>query len=544
MRAIDLYSGIGGWTVGLRMAGVDVVKCYDWWRPAIDTYNKNLPPIAFPQDIRELEPSDIDVTNIDIVVGSPPCTQFSYSNRGGGGDVKDGLKDISKFLEIVEHLKPKLWAMENVPRVKKVLEVELAAGGQLERYRDLVKVIEVVDASEFGTPQRRRRMIAGDFPFDLLTSYRDSTPTITLGNVLDRLHSKRPKDPIYDIALPQRLLTDMANEDSLDREEKRINREAKFFHPVYNKMPFPEPKNRPARTVTALCTRVSRESIVITDPENSRVYRRLNVRERACLQGFPITYQIQGRSHAEKIKLVGNAIPPPLTYHIAHAMKGTKARYLPSLSKKSPDIRSSNSDAIITTPTTRARTFPTNRTFRAALPNLRFGSGVRFELVNRIDITHVGWEVRFFFGSSKDIQIVALDSNLWTRLQRADFFVELVGPIDSGIDSVVELIGSATAAEIQENWTRRSKGLGPFRVVDALGKWSKNVGSALRAVPKEPLERFVRSACGFDATAPRKNGLSKLLDHAPQITAGFVCGAWFNVRGPLKHHTRQKDKSV
>ena len=173
MKAIDLYSGIGGWSIGLRMAGIDVVRCYEWWQPALDTYNKNLPPVAISQDIRALNPVDIDIGKIDIVVGSPPCTQFSYSNRGGGGDIEDGLKDISKFLDVVHHLKPKFWAMENVPRAKRVLESELADGGQLQRYRELVKVIEIVDASEFGVPQKRRRMIAGNFPFALFDSYRE-----------------------------------------------------------------------------------------------------------------------------------------------------------------------------------------------------------------------------------------------------------------------------------------------------------------------------------------------------------------------------------
>ena len=41
MRAIDLYAGIGGWSLGLRLAGVEVVSSYEWWRPAIDTHNGN-----------------------------------------------------------------------------------------------------------------------------------------------------------------------------------------------------------------------------------------------------------------------------------------------------------------------------------------------------------------------------------------------------------------------------------------------------------------------------------------------------------------------
>lgn len=537
MRAIDLYSGIGGWTIGLDMAGINVVRCYEWWDKALDTYNKNLHAVAVPQDIRALEPTLIDVGNIDIVVGSPPCTQFSYSNRGGSGDIVDGLKDIAKFLEVVEYLKPKYWAMENVPRVKKVLEIELAPGGQLEQHADLVSVLEVVDVSEFGVPQRRRRMIAGDFPFGLLESYREATPEITLGHVLEELHARNPRDPIYDLEFGENELTDMANEEPLDGEETRMNREAKRFHPVYNKMPFPDPVDRPARTVTALCTRVSRESIVIADPDDPGEYRRLNVRERASLQGFPANYQLQGRSHAEKIKLVGNAIPPPLTYLIAHAMQGTSPDSVAPLSSIAPRLESTVDDVIPTVPTTQGRTYQSNRSFRAALPNLRFGSGMRFELANQTRSTWVDWEVRFFFGSSKDIRSIPLHVDFWDRLQRTGFFAELSEPIGRGVDTLVDLIGESTPIDIQRVWSRRSSGISPFDIVDSLGDWSIEIREGLREVPEEDIETFIANVCGYEIEGSRKNGLGKLLDNSIEITAGLICGTWFNVEGPLRSPT-------
>ena len=87
LKAIDLYSGIGGWSVGLEAAGIEVVRCYEWWDRALDTYNQNLSPVAKLQDIRSLKPEEISCGDIDVVVGSPPCTQFSYANRGGSGDI-------------------------------------------------------------------------------------------------------------------------------------------------------------------------------------------------------------------------------------------------------------------------------------------------------------------------------------------------------------------------------------------------------------------------------------------------------------------------
>ena len=42
MRAIDLYSGIGGWSLGLTLSGIDVVESYEWWKPAAETHERNL----------------------------------------------------------------------------------------------------------------------------------------------------------------------------------------------------------------------------------------------------------------------------------------------------------------------------------------------------------------------------------------------------------------------------------------------------------------------------------------------------------------------
>src|SRR5260221_2028685 len=120
--AIDLYSGIGGWTLGLKNACIAVLSSYEWWKDANRTHNINFGTNHKEINIRELKMSELPNPNkIDFVVGSPPCTQFSYANRGGNGDLADGLIDINKFLEVVQYLQPKYWAMENVPLLAKIL---------------------------------------------------------------------------------------------------------------------------------------------------------------------------------------------------------------------------------------------------------------------------------------------------------------------------------------------------------------------------------------------------------------------------------------
>ena len=107
VKAIDLYAGVGGWALGLRMAGLEITDSYEWWRPAITTHEKNLRSTVHDCNIRELDLSTLP-NGVDVVVGSPPCTQFSFSNRGGTGDIADGLADIEKFLDIITYLRPRL----------------------------------------------------------------------------------------------------------------------------------------------------------------------------------------------------------------------------------------------------------------------------------------------------------------------------------------------------------------------------------------------------------------------------------------------------
>jgi DNA (cytosine-5)-methyltransferase 1 len=191
-KAIDLYSGIGGWSLGFEIAGIAITDSYEWWEPANNTHQLNLGVNAHQIDIRELSLSDLP-KKIDFVIGSPPCTQFSYSNRGGSGDVSDGLEDIKKFLSVVRHTKPKFWAMENVPRVAKILKEELLDGGELADYANVINpaMIHVYDFSEFGLPQKRKRCIAGNFNSELLESYKSKLSKRTLGDVINALSSQK-----------------------------------------------------------------------------------------------------------------------------------------------------------------------------------------------------------------------------------------------------------------------------------------------------------------------------------------------------------------
>jgi DNA (cytosine-5)-methyltransferase 1 len=464
--AIDLYSGIGGWTLGMKLSGIDSLASFEWWSEANQTHNLNFGTNHKEVNIRKIDvETDLSFEKpIDFVVGSPPCTQFSFANKGGNGNIQDGLIDIYKFLEVVEFLKPKYWAMENVPRVAGILEKELNEGS-LQRFKPLVKHIKIVDSADYGVPQNRKRMVAGNFPNSLFESYKSKVQTKTLGDVLEALKTEVVVDPNFGYEISRDEVTELDYEANLTPEETRINKDSKTYHPIYNKMSFPDKLGRPSRTVTATCTRVSRESIII---ESENGYRRLNVREKGILQGFPITYQFYGKTLNSKFKMIGNAVPPVLTYFIFQSMLEVKLQDL-KLPKDSeyyhekPPFRAYESKLGLP-----ARKYPANRKFQFAVPNLRYGSGVRFELSNNPKSENNEWSFKFFHGNSKNIKQILLNKEV------RNILAPIINTSRNTIftDCVVQLslnYKDYNSEKLQEMWTSSNSDYEVFSFLDKIG---------------------------------------------------------------------------
>lgn len=531
MAAIDLYSGIGGWTLGFRMAGIPVVASYEWWKDANLTHNKNLGSTHAVTNIRTLPLEDLpSKKGVKFVVGSPPCTQFSLSNRGGKGDIKDGLVDIKKFLEVVEYMQPKYWAMENVPRVAGILEKELTSGGELERFLHLFDDIKVYNSADFGVPQDRKRMIAGKFPFDLMDAYAKTTTRLNLGEVLAALEQAPYRDPIYGITVDA--LTDQVREPKLSKEETRINWESKTHHPVYNMMSFPDRQDRPSRTITALCTRVSRESIIIQDSLND--LRRLTVRERGLIQSFPINYQFFAKSYQGKLKMIGNAIPPLLTFYIAQSMLDTPVDKLRRPTEVGDKLKLGEEQAKAFTPDNEGTTFSWSRSFWFAISGLRFGSGVRFELRNKSDKEKkiTGWQIHFFYGPSKNIKEKVLDEELLKKALQVGH-LEQDTAFQDLFKELQHLIGKVNPKDLQDNWTRHtnegSSNMGPIDLIDQLAGFAANLKVLLRDKGKSfhsAADLYVFEE--FEDEGTNKNELKKLVKFSVSILSGIIIGAAFN----------------
>lgn len=483
MKFADFYAGAGGWTLGLTLAGHEPVFSAEIWKTANAVRGWNFGGEESCIDIRALDHRDIP--DAELIVGSPPCTQFSYANRGGNGDIADGMEDVRSFLRIVDAKNPRYWVMENVPRLNGILLRELAPGGALEGFAHLFESVDDFDMSEWGVPQRRRRCIAGRYPRDLLLSLK-GRPAPSLGEVLAAVNEGR--DPVWGGECPA---TDNDPGLPLTWEEARINEEKKRNHPIYNDMAFPDDPDRPARTVTATCTKVSRESIVVPCEQG---YRLLSVRESAAIQSFPLSYQFPSKGRSDRIKMAGNAIPPLFTYMVGLAAAGLPVpETLPSFAP----AKGIAADASPENPVRRAA--KAGRSFRAAISVLRFKSGMSFELRNG----NGGWEIGFNAGNALaagPVQIAAAAALLPHR----------------GVPAAGTVDGEAMQAAWESS---RDCEAHPFRVADRIG-----MAAAAGAIDTDRATACVEALyASIGEPAPEK-----AIRNAHRIAAGVAVADSFN----------------
>ncbi|MGD9962668.1 MAG: DNA cytosine methyltransferase [Thermoplasmata archaeon] len=368
IRVMDLFCGAGGFSEGFRQAGFDVVFGIDHWKPACDTHELNGLGETGQYDLLNYGPEDMlvlhkklrrKVGTIDVVIGSPPCTEFSFAKNGGKGDIDKGMLLVNAHLRFISIFKPRYWLMENVPRFEHLMSKEYEKAGssgwkvpyeilgmKKSLLRDLgiesdcleIPMGGVLKASEYGTCQGRKRFFAGLYPLNRLESYKCAENLDTsLGGLVRRLEenvrrgsrSGRIEDPNYrSHFIDASMLRDYGYPTEIHPMHWEEMRYLKRRHIQYGRMDFPDDLNEPARTIMATSTQSSREAIVLDTGKtteyqgrNRPVYRQPTVREVACIQGFPLGFQLKAGSIQGRYRLIGNAVPCQLSHAIACAIR-------------------------------------------------------------------------------------------------------------------------------------------------------------------------------------------------------------------------------
>ena len=166
---IDLFSGAGGLSCGLVMAGWTPIGSVEIMEQAVSTYKYNfVDKKGFEENVETQDIRESDVKrhlydsvwgkNIDLIVGGFPCQGFSMAGNRIVTDKRNTL--YLDMLEIVDHLRPKVVVMENVPGLRSML------GGKVEEkiINDFENIgykinVTVLNAADYYTPQTRKRVI-------------------------------------------------------------------------------------------------------------------------------------------------------------------------------------------------------------------------------------------------------------------------------------------------------------------------------------------------------------------------------------------------
>lgn len=156
MNVIDLFAGCGGLSLGFIHAGYDICAAFDHWKPAIDVYRNNFSHPIIHYDVEQFngETSMFEPYAPDIVIGGPPCQDFSSA---GKRNENLGRSELTiTFAKIVATLKPQWFVMENVERAIK--SKAYAEAYHIFQQAGYGLTQSILDASVCGVPQLRKRL--------------------------------------------------------------------------------------------------------------------------------------------------------------------------------------------------------------------------------------------------------------------------------------------------------------------------------------------------------------------------------------------------
>lgn len=333
---IDLFCGVGGLSHGLILEGFNVLAGIDFDAKCRYAYETNNKAKFVEADLRTVTSSDVDElygkTSSRILVGCAPCQAFStYSNTH-----KENQKWqlLYSFSRIVRDIQPEILSMENVGTLLTYRKGKV--------FQDFLKVLddcgynytyEVVNAQDYGVPQRRKRIILlaskyGDI--ELLPPTHADNP-VTVKKAIGGLPpieagETHPEDPLHrsrglsEINLKRVKSTpeggswkDWPPELILECHKKKSGQ---TFGSVYGRMRW----NEVAPTLTTHCLGLGNGRF--GHPEQNRA---ISLREASILQSFPKDYKfIEPKlplSVTQVQRQIGNAVPVNLARIVGKSIK-------------------------------------------------------------------------------------------------------------------------------------------------------------------------------------------------------------------------------
>lgn len=337
---IDLFSGCGGLSLGFEMAGFTSILAIDNWKDALTTYAYNRKDVrTLCGDLSTLSPhklqEDYNISNVDVIIGGPPCQGFSIAGKRIVEDERNKL--YKSFVSFVDCFHPNAFVMENVPNILSMGN-GLVKNSIVQDFESLgYKVsVQVLMASDYGVPQNRRRAIfvglsdGKDFDFpepfraEKVTSY-EALSDLPENSIPDG--APYPIEAVSDFQRYARIGSNgVYNHDITIHNEK--TKEIIAMVPDggnYKNLPIELQQTRKVHIAwTRLCS--TKPSITIDTGHRHHFHYKWNriptVRESARIQSFPDNFIFLG-SKTSQYKQVGNAVPPLMAKAIAQQLYNT-----------------------------------------------------------------------------------------------------------------------------------------------------------------------------------------------------------------------------
>lgn len=317
--AIDIFSGGGGLSEGMKQAGFNVKVAVEIDTNSVLTYKLNHPDTEIIQkDICEVKAFEIKKIlggdQLHLLAGCPPCQGFSSVRRlNRKRSVRDERNRlVTEYLRFVKELKPLTVMMENVPGLKDYSLFK-------DVFKELQKLgynpkVDIVNIKDYGVPQRRRRLVMvgsllGDMDIAAGTGEKVTVrqaigglePVEVTADPIHKItakHTPRIKHKIAMIPKNGGSRKDLPEELTLEcHKRKNVG-----FNDIYGRLRWDDYST----TITGGCLNPSKGRFL--HPEEDRA---ITAREAALLQSFRREYKFPtGITKTSLALLIGNALPP------------------------------------------------------------------------------------------------------------------------------------------------------------------------------------------------------------------------------------------
>jgi DNA (cytosine-5)-methyltransferase 1 len=304
MRTLDIFCGGGGSSYGARKAGAEIVCGIDSCDVATATYRDNFPGAeTITRRLEDISPRRLHraIGEIDLLLASPECTNHTCA-KGSAPRSERSRATAMQTLRYAKEFKPRWLILENVVHMR-----------PWSRYAELKASLEdmgynlkelVFDASDFGVPQKRRRLFVicdrkHEVP-DMRPAARKAKRTAR--DVLDP-SGKWETTPLYSANRAKPTLQ------RAERGFSALGKHTSFLLVYYGTDGCGgwQELDRPLRTVTTV------DRFALVEPaKRGHQMRMLQVPELKRAMGFRNDYKMNFGTRREKIRILGNGVCPPV----------------------------------------------------------------------------------------------------------------------------------------------------------------------------------------------------------------------------------------